>query len=246
MIGFEEELMKNVGAFLSGFFLIFVLTGVSNALTVELETTGIWTGTVNGDYVEGINTGKINWGGKQGPVNELGYPTIIKATPQSGLEFAGVNKKTVDTDTVFSLGTLSHENFTILTTSAVKSATLEIALNIYSPDPQMANLTFNFTVDETDNNPPPGQRGPEDYIEFPTSFASEKFSLENNDYTLQLLGFGLTAQNLVPYFESPENGTNSTTLWGQITAAPVPQPASLILFTSGLLGLAFVGRRKNG
>jgi hypothetical protein len=63
-------------------------------------------------------------------------------------------------------------------------------------------------------------------------------------YFFNLLGFsvdgGTTIENV---FSSAEGGQNSALLYGQLSAEPVPEPASLLLFGSALAAVAARMRR---
>ncbi|HEY7819618.1 MAG TPA: PEP-CTERM sorting domain-containing protein, partial [Vicinamibacteria bacterium] len=64
-------------------------------------------------------------------------------------------------------------------------------------------------------------------------------------FFFNLLGFstdgGLTFNNV---FTSPEGGSNSASLYGQITLSPIPEPVSLLLLTTGLAAVALSERRR--
>lgn len=245
--------MKRLIVFLASVLIAVSLVATANAITMS-SSSGVWTDangiggfdTVNDvtydsylfdPYLTGVNTNMIRWGS-----DNLGN----LANPQSGLDFVGVTVPISDLEggSEFNIGTLTHHNWPIWTNTEATEVFLTIDLFFSAPPELMGTKSFNFTfdVDETPNTTGDNNLDA-DIISFPSYFASERFVVENVSYTLQLLGFGNSADSLISEFSSPENGNNQTQLWGKITTNAVPEPSTMLLFGLGLLSMGAIGRK---
>jgi hypothetical protein len=227
--------MRRFSVFLLALPLIFFTIGTANALTLQ-NVEGEWHNVVGGTNVsfnpavQPANNVEVLWG--------TGVPN---PDVQSGLGFIGSAPPSfnIDPGDIFQVGELQHFNNVISTGTAADSADLTIGLDFLSGS---GSFTFTFLIDETPNGP--GPPASDDIITFPSSIPSETIDLGGTTYTLKLLGFGSAPDDLLPDFISPEGGTNSAMLWAQIAPPGVPEPATLILVGSGLIGLAGLGRKK--
>ncbi|MBW4614522.1 MAG: PEP-CTERM sorting domain-containing protein [Desmonostoc vinosum HA7617-LM4] len=206
------------------------------ALDLTLSSvTGSWTNPVGGgSTVSGLNTNEIRWGEP--------FSNNLK----SGLRFNGTAPPAIPitTETNFVLGRLTHLNFPIIP-PILTGADLNIALDVG----ETQTFKYAFNVNETRNRPtcPSFQKSRtpcDDQINFTSALNSNTFSVEGQEYTLQLLGFSSTADgsNPVSDFITEERKASSAFLVGRITAVrTIPEPATVVGLS--LLGLCLFNRR---
>ncbi len=172
---------------------------------------------VGPDYPTGNDTqAQIRWGTSTGD-------------GRSGLGFEGVAAGTIPEGSPFAIGQLVHFNRPIVG-DAASGVDLTVALTFDTTE----YFTFTLGIDETPNSP--GFPLSNDHIFFPSSYTSSTFYIGSDPYTLEILGFGPDAGNILDEFESVEGKDNATLLWGEITLVPVPGAVLL-----GMLGLGAAG-----
>ncbi|MFH1771988.1 MAG: THxN family PEP-CTERM protein [Candidatus Omnitrophota bacterium] len=245
--------MTKFKAFLISAAALILLVSPAFPLTIT-SVSGSWSNWVGGENVV-TQTASVVYGNTV--EDQVRWGDVPPAAPKSGLGFTGVvdglmPALSVEIDEIFELGQLRHFNNPIGSGSAADEVDLTIALAI-SELASGENFTFTFEIDETLNAEPcvyecneAGCKPCPDRISFPNSFPSQSFVIDQTRYTLALLGFGDTPEDLIDDFISDEGGTNKTLLFGTLTESPfvIPEPASLLLIGGGLLGLAGFRRKK--
>ena len=195
---------------------------------------------------------QVRWGT---PANSL--------NAKSGLGFTGLEDLELSAGQIFNVGTLHHYNHTISSASPIGIQT-DMSLTLDFDDFGIGQQTFDFelNIDETLNSASlhaGGQcpylttgSGCSDAITWTNSIGNQAFSVEGQDYTLELVGFADSFEDeLVDEFVSQEQRVSSTNLYARLVqldpqpanVQDIPEPASLVGL--GLLGAAIATRRRN-
>jgi hypothetical protein len=153
------------------------------------------------------------------------------------------------TPSVFALGTFEHLNQAIPMGTGITSIDYLLTLSPNGGGTPF-NLDLTFKHNETPNNCDTTQdpHCSDDTVDMIVPSLTTLFDVDGVSYLFTLLGFSPGDSGpFNPQMISPEGNyltPNTTQLWASIEVVPTPEPASLVLLGSGLVGTAVMARRR--
>jgi hypothetical protein len=219
--------------------LAVVLTFAGSANAAPLDITNIqgsWLNVVPGpggtsviSNVGGQGTDTVRWPSPGDP-NQSGY----NFTPSGDIIGAALN-------TPLLLGTFQHINQVV--GSSILSVDYSFGFSTNGNPPSLSD-TFHFDHNETPNSTGTSPAD-DDIVTISSVFLNQVIIVGGDTYFFNLLGFSTNnGATFSSVFSSPEGGTNTAKLYGQITAQPVPEPGTLMLFSTGIVIAAGRLRRR--
>ncbi len=234
--------------------------GLANAAIVTFESiTGTWSNATGNPAIytgNGTANPSARWGEAVSGSARSGYDFVSVATPLN----IAVNPP--PQTGLFDVGSFTHLNFPIGGGTAVTGIrlTLTAMIRVDGGAAFAKNFVYDFLHYETVNTDAPcanggangsgvNANGCADQIRIVTSELTDGFMVDGVDYTLRIAGFQL-GSGFVSEFWTGEDMSNTAVLKADIVArdtvvpTPVPEPFTLAVFGTALLGLGGVVHRR--
>lgn len=192
---------------LSTILVVSLLAAVNTASAVDVfAVDGDWSNPVGGTFIA-YNSVAVGYG--NGTQDQIRWGTEYQGGGQSGLGFTGkaAPQFPIVEGTAFEMGQLVHFNNPILFGTEAKAVDLTINLSLINPS---VNHSFTMTLQVNETLNQPGMVP--DVIDFPSDLPSTSFVANGRLYTLDILGFGESADAITDQFVSPEGAENPTLL----------------------------------
>lgn len=229
-------LTKFIGYCVGGGIIAFIgLAAPSSAQTFSGNSSGTFgtpnPGSNNSPIFSGVGTNTFTFGR---PGNFV--------TDPNQYSFAG-NSFSTTLNSLFQVGDFTYLNGSTVAGTNINSVPLNLSLGFTNPG--SVNQVFRFDLQ---NNNTPNTGTPEQNADFVSLISSigAQITVGTTNYTLALNGFsrdgGVTTFN---EFRVLEGEKTTAGVFGTITAAPVPEPASMLgILAFSALGTGSLLKRK--
>jgi hypothetical protein len=176
--------------------------GVGSDGVIKGNITGIWSNPTSTEStnmsVNGVDTPYFEYGQAIGNVNRL--------------NFLG-GRFDIERELVFKLGTLTYSNGTVSTGTTPSTVELQLLVDFESPSIQRVSTSLELALLSTPNTGTELENA--DYVYFPDSISSQEFTIDNDDYVLELVGFSEDGgASITEEFHVLEDHTASAELYG--------------------------------
>jgi len=214
--------------------LALLIASIQTASALDL------TVSASGSYIN-VNGGAGNptcfrtastWGGVTGTYVSYGIPSglscpgSLNLNSQSGFGFVPATIGTIQDGVMFKLGTFTHYNHPISSTTHFNYITLRITLTVAGATPSTTTYDYVMNLDETPNSGTcasctyqPCSTPCPDKAWWSNLGSSSTFTIDGKTYTLELKGFADCTNPSTPiaYFVTQENANNVACIYAKIT-----------------------------